>query len=72
MKGNDMNLNFHRWAMQDFANQVGALSAEGLALWCAIPRDAQPSAGAQSEARWEGEGGGLTTAADDVKGQIRG
>ena len=63
-----MNLNFHRWAMKDFANQVGALSANELALWCAIPRDTRPLSGAQSEARWEGEGGGLATPADEIKG----
>jgi hypothetical protein len=54
--------------MKDFANQVGALSADELALWCAIPRDTRPSSGAQSEARWEGEGGGLATPADEIKG----
>jgi hypothetical protein len=64
MKGHDMNLNFHRWAMKDFATRVGALSADELALWCAIPRDTRP---APSEERWEGEGGGLRTPADDAK-----
>ena len=63
-----MNVNFHRWAMKDFANQVGALSADELALWCAIPPDTRPASGAPSEERWEAEGGGLATTTDEMKG----
>ena len=34
----------------------------------AIPPDTRPATGAPSEERWEGEGGGLATPADEMKG----